>query len=165
MEVIFIIGIAQAVFFSIFLLTKKGNKIANRLLTALLLLISFSLFINYTYITGLILKIPHFVGLDATFDFLYPPIIFLYTRALVSKDTKFQSFDILHLIPFISHLTYVMMTFYMESETYKVDFLMELQRVGMPLDLAIANYIKNNTRIRVRYSDPQPNQRPPAKNW
>ncbi len=142
MNNLFIIGIAQALFFSLFLFTKKENQMANHLLAVLLVLISFSLFLNYAYSTNLILKIPFLIGTDTVFPFIYGPILYLYTRILVSKKHRLNYKDTVHLIPFAVYFIYVFLNFYVKSSSYKLEYLYSLRNLKVPTDLIIANYLK-----------------------
>lgn len=142
MNNLFLIGIAQALFFSLFLITKKENPIANRLLATLLILISFSLFLNYSYSTGLIQKIPFIIGLDTTFPFVYGPILYLYAKILVAKKQKLSYKEFLHLVPFCTYFIYVFFKFYIRSNTYKLEFLEAMRNFEVPPDITVANYLK-----------------------
>ena len=142
MDILFAIGVAQGLFFIFFLLSKKENRIANRLLIALLFIITFSLSLNYLYTTGLISQYPHLIGLDTATPFLVPPIIYFYIKVLVAKYHKFKRLDTFHLVPFVLYFLYVFFTFYIKSGTYKLDFLYQLRNVGIPLDLTITSFLK-----------------------
>ena len=142
MPIVFIIAIAQALFFCFFLITKKGSKILRGLLVLWLILISFSLFLNYLYETEKIKQLPHFIGLDTAFPFLYLPILYVYSQFLVAKKSCLEFKDIIHTIPFIAYLIYVFIFFYFESPQYKLEFLYKLFRGQVPLDIQISNFIK-----------------------
>lgn len=45
-----------------------------------------------------------FLNTWGAFSFLYGPLLFLYVRTRLSKVNRFNSFDIVHLIPFFSYL-------------------------------------------------------------
>ena len=142
MNSLFIIGITQALFFSLFLITKRENQAANRLLVLLLILISFSLFLNYSYLTGLIRKIPFLIGVDNTFPFLYGPILYLYARLLISKNRDFRISDLFHFTPFFLYFLYVFFSFYLRDNSYKLDFLYRIRNSEVPLDIIISNFLK-----------------------
>ncbi|PLX20450.1 MAG: hypothetical protein C0597_04155 [Marinilabiliales bacterium] len=142
MEILFVIGIAQAIFFSYLLLIKKGNKPANRLLAFLLVSISFSLLLQYLYVTNHIEQAPHLIGLDSTFPFIYAPLIFLYAKFVTSQKSTFKITDSIHLIPFTVFLVYIFLSFYLKSGSYKYEYLQNLFKGNVPLDLTIVNYLK-----------------------
>jgi AraC-like DNA-binding protein len=142
MEILFIIGIAQAIFFSLLLISKKNNINANRLLSIWLFLISFSLFIHYLYLTDLIQKVPYLAGLDNPIPFLYPPFIYYYTKLLTSRKPLFSIKSLIHLLPFILYFLYLFFNFYLKSGVYKYEFIKNLQYKNYPIDLLVANYLK-----------------------
>jgi len=51
------------------------------------------------------------------------PLLLCYTRSLVYKNYKLQKFDLIYLIPLAVYLVYITITFYLLSDTNKVDFL------------------------------------------
>ena len=142
MDIFFAIGFAQGILLIIFLFFKRENRTANNLLALLLLLISFSLFLNFLYASGLILKIPHFIGLDNPNPFLIPPLIYFYARALTTKDFKLKPKDLFHLIPFIAYFFYVYVNFFIQDAAYKIEFLETMSNVKMPTDLLISSFLK-----------------------
>lgn len=142
MSVVFIIGIAQALFFCFFLVTKNGSKTLKALLMLWLGLISFSLFLNYLYETAKINQFPHLIGLDTAFPFLYLPILYVYSRFLVAKKSKLDWKDVIHAIPFLGYFIYAFIFFYLESPEYKLEFLQKLFRAEVPLDIQISNFLK-----------------------
>ena len=142
MNNVLIIGVSQAIFLSVFLLSKKENKIANRLLAVMLFLIGFSLLLNYLYSTGQIQNFPHLIGLDTAFPFLYGPLLYFYARILVSPFFRLRSKDLLHLIPFAGYFIYVLFNFYMEDSQYKLDFLTAMRNFEVPTDIVLFNVFK-----------------------
>jgi AraC-like DNA-binding protein len=142
MNNVLIIGVSQAIFLSVFLLSKKENKIANRLLAGMLFLIGFSLLLNYLYSSGQIQNFPHLIGLDTAFPFLYGPLLYFYARILVSPFFRLQSKDLLHLIPFAGYFIYVLFNFYMEDSQYKLDFLTAMRNFEVPTDIVLFNIFK-----------------------
>jgi AraC-like DNA-binding protein len=142
MGIIFIIGIAQGIFFALLLITKSNNQIANRILSFWMFLICFSLFVNYFYITGLIQKVPHLTGLDSPLPFLYPPIIFLYTSLLTKRKATLNRKDILHLLPFLIFFLYMFFNFYLRSGNEKYNLIKSIQFGPIPVEIQIANYLK-----------------------
>jgi AraC-like DNA-binding protein len=142
MNILLIIGIAQALFFCVFLLSSKGNRLSNSLLSFWLVLISFSLFLNYMYETGNINQFPHLIGLDTAFPFLYMPILYFYAKLLVAKSKHYQVSDVFHLIPFLFYFIYVWIYFYSESASFKLEFLGNIKNSILPLDVQISNILK-----------------------
>ena len=142
MDIVFIIGIAQGLFFSLFLFTQKSNLIANRLLIIWLMFICFSLFLNYLYISKLIESCPHLIGLDTALPFLYGPLLYLYCKYLSSSSQHFHKNDYWHFAVFAFYFVYVGVNFYSQSGAYKLHFLQQIHSGHLPFDLTIAIYLK-----------------------
>lgn len=142
MSILYVIAIAQALFFCLFLMTKKGKKILRGLLAVWLVLIGFSLFLSYLYETGKIIHYPHLIGLDTAFTFLYMPIMYIYAKFSVTQSKNLQWTEALHLLPFVIYFIYVSIFFYTESPEYKLAFLKKLFNSEIPLDIQISNLLK-----------------------
>ena len=53
-------------------------------------------------ISGWIVYIPHFYKTAAPFNYLIPPLGYLYIRTLLKNEVAFQKYDWLHFIPFVA---------------------------------------------------------------
>jgi hypothetical protein len=53
-------------------------------------------------ISGWIIYIPHFYKTAAPFNYLIPPLGYLYIRTLLKNEVAFQKYDWLHFIPFVA---------------------------------------------------------------
>jgi AraC-like DNA-binding protein len=53
-------------------------------------------------ISGWIVYIPHFYKTAAPFNYLIPPLGYLYIRTLLKNEGAFQKYDWLHFIPFVA---------------------------------------------------------------
>lgn len=142
MSVLYIIGIGQALFFCLFLLTKKENKLSNIILSFWLFVVCYSLLLNYLYATERIEQFPHLIGTDTAFPFLYMPLLYFYSKLLVARKKRLNAIDILHLTPFVFYLVYVWVYFYSESGDYKLEFLQRINDAELPLDIQISNIFK-----------------------
>lgn len=119
---IFLIGAAQAVLISVFLLNKKENRTANIVLGLTMVIFALDLTFGVIYLTGYISKIPWIVGLTNSFPYLYGPAIFLYTK-LLTNNGIFKKSYFLHLLPFLIIQIYGALFFYFESPEYQMSLL------------------------------------------
>lgn len=142
MDLFLAAGSILALGLSLRLFLKKDNRKANTLLGIMGLLISFSLALNFSYLSGISDHFPHIIGLDNANPFLIAPLIYLYTRALSQKDFQFRKRDVAHLLPFLLYFIYLSLHFFFEKGDYKIDFLRRLQEEGMPKDLLLSSYFK-----------------------
>ena len=116
----------------IFITQRRGNKLANILLSTLqiiiVLLISEYLFFN----TGLYSSLHIPIFLFAPLIFLLGPVYYLYSLVLIGKKQRLQLKDSLHLIPFtfcfINYVDYysTLISFYMGNEASEFDFILNL---------------------------------------
>ncbi len=100
----YLFGAAQGVLLSVALLIhKKGNRIANRLLAALVFAFSLRVLSNVAYWSRALYDVPHFTGVTYSFGFLFGPLLFLYAVFLLGKAKKFNLKTSLHFLPFLIH--------------------------------------------------------------
>lgn len=121
--------------------TKTTSK-ATKILAVLGIIISYSLALNAIYTGGHVNKWPHLIGTDNANPFLIPPLIFFYTQALTNRKFQFRWRDLFHLIPFVAYALYLLAFFLLEDANYKLDFLSNLHKQGMPRDLVVSSYLK-----------------------
>lgn len=116
----------------IFVTQRRGNKLANILLSTLqiiiVLLISEYLFFN----TGLYKSLHVPVFLFTPLIFLIGPVYYLYSSVLIGKKRKLVLKDSFHLIPFIlcliNYLDYyvTLISFYLGNKAGEFDFILNL---------------------------------------
>ena len=103
LSVFFILGAAQAIFFAVILLSKdKSNKYANRYLAIFILVFAADLigeFLDHSlygieYFRVMLILMPG--------DFLYGPLIWLYTKAISSRNYVPHRLTFLHFLPAIT---------------------------------------------------------------
>jgi len=107
-----LIGIFIAVVLN---LRKKGDIIANILISLFVLLHSFftihlSLFLsNYSF------NFPHSLYITASFSFLYGPLLYFYFKRIAGKY-QFKLVDVLHLIPSVALFVYFLPIYLLPAE-------------------------------------------------
>lgn len=123
LAVLNLLGAAQGLFLSVMLLSVKGgNKIANRILAALVATMA-------VIVSGAVVRtvhydfvFPHLSRIHDPFPFLTVPLIFLYIRALTSRKSVFTKKDFLHFIPFVLCVGYLI-PYYLQSREAKLNYL------------------------------------------
>ncbi|WP_075343167.1 helix-turn-helix domain-containing protein [Tenacibaculum agarivorans] len=91
-----------AILFIIALLViKKGKKIANLFLVAIVLLNTLGCFTNLFMFSSLYKHIPLFTLVIYPFVFIAGPVYYFYIQLLLYKDFKFKVNHVLHLIPLV----------------------------------------------------------------
>ncbi len=127
-SIINIIGIVQAIFFSILLLRLKQHPNKAHLFLAVFL-------INYSLIqlgetmedSKYILNFPHLSQLFGPLVFTLGPLIYFYVLALTQKDLQFRLKSLLHFVPYIV-LIILLVPYYKGSAQEKIKYLIEEYR-------------------------------------
>jgi AraC-like DNA-binding protein len=113
-----LLGAIQGLLFGFALMRiRRGNKIANRLLSALSFTISIFLFGAVMRTTSYDSIFPHLSRLHDPFPFLVSPLIFLYIKTLITKEKSFQGKKSLHFVPFITAVVYLIPYYIQNTET------------------------------------------------
>jgi len=102
---------AQGVFLSVALFSKKENRLPNRLLGVLLLLLSVTLAEWAFWWTKLIEQVPGMKAVSYGFQLLYGPLLLLYFEATFERKTL-NIKSLWHLLPF-SILVFLLSPFYL----------------------------------------------------
>lgn len=113
-------GAAQALLLACALFTtKRGNRTANRLLAAFAAAIALSIVGVAVNTTRAVLTFPHLMKIQQPIYFLGAPLLFLYVRALISSKPSFERKDLLHFIPFVLCVIYLL-PYYFKSGADKL---------------------------------------------
>jgi len=147
-----IITVAQLLLFAIFLLTTTRKKQSDKIILALFL------FANSIYILDFLLYrysnliIPYsisFFYIGDTFGFLFGPLLYLYTRAVTSKNYHFRIKHVVHFVPFI--LLFCFTLFYFQFQPYEIK--LELLKTGLYGDtISILYFVIMNFSILIYLS-------------
>lgn len=120
--ILLFIGAAQGFLLSVALASlRRGNRIANRILSVLLLF--FSAMIAIHALKQLETPAYHEAGEEKyghTIFFLFGPLIFFYVKALTSQQMKFYFKYSLHLVPFFF---FILLYYYIGHISYQSDFV------------------------------------------
>lgn len=100
LAVLSLLGAAQALLLALALASfKRGNRVVNRILAALAATTSVTIIGSILNSTRYILLFPQVAQLHSPFNFLIPPLIYLYIRALISRKWKFGKQMLWHFVP------------------------------------------------------------------
>ncbi len=123
-QIILLLGAVQGLLLSIFLFSIRTNRIANRLLAFLALIWGIVLMVFALQERGLYLRFPHLSMVFGQLIFLLFPLLFLHTKYLLTRHSKFQLKDLLHFLPFLLS-TLAFMDFYIKSAEQKVALMQD----------------------------------------
>ena len=123
MEIIYIIGAAQAIFLSILAFNKKNKHDGDYILAVWLCFIGIHLLDYYLNKTGLTFEYPHLLGIGACFPLLQGPFMYVYTLVMINKSNKLKAVYLLHGLPFLVFTIYFLFDFYFLDATEKLTYI------------------------------------------
>ena len=98
-----------------------SNKIfAGFLLAKALCILNFLSFRLYDYTYS---YFPHLFYFGSSFTILWGPLLYLYTKSLLSNENKLKTVELLHFIPFLTHFLYLSVIFHFHNAEYKRDII------------------------------------------
>ena len=101
LSIITTIGTVKGVFLSIIIFYMKiGNRLANKLLSLLVLSFSYSIVQGVIIPINIISYIPHLYMTGMPFQFLFAPLLLVYVKVLSNTEFNFTKKDSLHPLPF-----------------------------------------------------------------
>ncbi|MEE4292608.1 MAG: helix-turn-helix domain-containing protein [Xanthomonadales bacterium] len=101
MEVIFIIGAAQAFFLPLLIFNKAERSRADYVLAAWFVLIGLALLGHYLEVTGRAADFPIFLGFWTCFPMLMGPAAYVYALAVTRGDEVLKPTLLLHALPYL----------------------------------------------------------------
>ena len=136
-----LLGVAQALLLAAALLSvKRGNRTANRLLAAFVIVIAIGVGGATMASDRFIPLYPHLLKIQDPFYILGAPLLYLYVRTLI-KGRGLGKKDLLHFLPFTLCLLYLLPFYFQSSEA-------KLVSVGSHFDFwARWSYIRSTTLI------------------
>lgn len=126
---ILISGILQGIFLIILLNNKGLNKIPNRILSVLILILTGHLALIYLDVRNLFLQFPHLSRLAWLFPVLYGPLILLFTQSIVETDFSLRPKHFSYLLPFGIYLI-LLLPYYTSAASDKLDILSDPARLA-----------------------------------
>ena len=116
---LFFISIAQGLFLiSMLIFRGSQNIIASRLIIAIL---SLMIVTNLAYIvvrTDLKYYMPQLFGLPFGMIFLFGPLFFLYSKAIIAHSFRWEQKLLLHFIPYFAYLLYLSPFFLIKKQAW-----------------------------------------------
>jgi AraC-like DNA-binding protein len=125
LDIVNIIVIFQLLIFSFFLFTKKKNTISNRILGLFLFSQSVGIFHFLTINNPSVISAlsPHLYLLGLPFQLVWGPTFYLYIKSLMITDYRLPKDKIIHFIPFIITVLYLLFNFYFLDSWTKISII------------------------------------------
>lgn len=120
LDIVVLLGGSQGVGLAAVLARRRDDRVANRLLSALVGALSLMLVLG---VLGQRLGFsgqPHLLGLGAPLPFLFGPLLYLYVSALTRPAERFEARWLLHGIPFAADVLFMLGAFYLKAGPEKL---------------------------------------------
>ncbi len=109
---------------------KRGDRTANRILSALIFVFSLRLLEVVAIWTKYILEVPYLFTATASFKYLYGPLLYFYAKS-VTQGIRFNKRYLWHFVPFVIHAL-IHIPLYLTSRAYKIDLLTNYVLIDNP---------------------------------
>lgn len=126
MDIIYILGLSQAVFLSLLIFSKKEKSQKDYVLGVWLAFMGLHLLTYYFHSSGLDQTYPHLLHLGAFFPMLEGPLMFVYVLVTVSETGKLKPVYLLHGLPFLILNAFFLFDFYLLGAEQKLAYYLEL---------------------------------------
>ncbi len=119
-------GALQGLFLAFLLATRKANQLANKLLAALILLISAQSVLVAFDTREFFLAFPHLSKISWLLPTLFAPLIYLFIQKLTAISPRFKLFDLIHFLPSLVTLLYLL-PYFLKSKAEKIAYLSDFE--------------------------------------
>ena len=126
------LGLQGLILSYILFFKKRGIVKGSRVLGVLVFLFSLIL-LAYGSMQGSLFGIyPHFLLIAFPFYFLRPPLYYLYSLVLTRKAFRFKKIYLLHLIPFLLYVIYMLFIFKDMPDAIRLTFMVSPEKTDSP---------------------------------
>jgi len=133
-DIVLLVGAAQGLLICIPLLRYPNNRAPNRILAAFILLLSIDLVCACLNNSTIVLEHPWLYDINASFPFLFTPIMYFYVSVMTGKIVRFRPRYLVHLVPFLFHAVFVYVVFYGLPVSGKIEIISAALDSGRIID-------------------------------
>ncbi len=127
-QILLLVGAAHALLLALTLFNiQRGNRLANRIFAAILLVFAFTMVSDVISSTDYLLRHPHFSKIQAPLAFLLAPLFYLYVRAMTEPGFRMQKAHLLHFVP-ATLCVLGLMPYYLQSASAKTAHILRDQQ-------------------------------------
>ena len=152
-----IIGAVQGIFLAIILFNSRNHQAANRILGALLLVISYLLVWTVIHDSRQLVHYPNLWGTGPALSLAIVPLLFLYVRAMTSTQFAWKKTYYFHFLPILLFLLGDL-PFYLQDEETQQDLITVHYETSpgsffffLLLSIYFVAYIASTIRMLARY--------------
>jgi len=120
LDSVILLGGLQGLGLAAVLLRRKKDRVANRLLAALVGALSLMLLVGLLEMRWGLSSQPHLLALATPLPFLFGPLLYLYVDALTRPAARFEARWLFHGLPFAANVLFLLQGFYLKSGPEKL---------------------------------------------
>lgn len=120
LDSVILLGGLQGVGLGAVLARRHKDRVANRLLAALVGALSLMLLLGVPEMRWGLSSHPHLLALSSPLPFLFGPLLYLYVAALTRPAARFEARWLFHGIPFAANVLFLLQGFYLKSGPEKL---------------------------------------------
>src|SRR5512147_2769794 len=120
LDSVILLGGLQGVGLAAALVRRQKDRVANRLLAALVGALSLMLLVGFLEMRWGLSSHPHLLALATPLPFLFGPLLYLYVAALTRPAARFEARWLFHGLPFAANVLFLLQGFYLKSGPEKL---------------------------------------------
>jgi len=136
-----LLGAVQGIFLAGALASKRRNRLANRVLAAMMVAFSIGLATQVYHALGLERQYPHFFGVGYPMPFLFGPLVYLYAVFAADRQRRFTQLDAVHLAPFVIVVAASLPVYFLTGPE-KLAFYVRLREGSVPTWIVVTDWLK-----------------------
>lgn len=145
LQILLVAGAIQGVILAFLLFTRRNNQIANRILSFLMFILSFQIVLVAYDNRDFFMAYPHLSKISWLLPTLFGPLLFLFTKKLLTENAKLKRKDALHLFPLLLY-SVLLAPYFIQSATAKRIYLDNFEVASID-DFGILNQVTNGIHL------------------
>ncbi len=119
-QALMLLAVGQGAVLAVVLSRRANNRLANRILAALVAAVSLMLLLGFLDLRWGWHGHPNLIALGAPLPYLFAPLQWLYVVALTRPLTRLEPRQLVHAVPFLADLLFMLLAFYFQSPERKL---------------------------------------------
>jgi AraC-like DNA-binding protein len=141
-DTVILLGVLQGAALAVVLAMRATNRVANRILAALVGAVALMLLLGYLESRWARHGYPHLLGLGGPLPFLFGPLLYLYIVALTRPLARIESRWLVHALPFLAFIIYMSQAFYLKAGEEKLALAREAMAGTAPFSFYFVNVLE-----------------------
>lgn len=137
-----LLGAGQGAVLSVVLARREQNRLANRILAALVAGVALMLVLGFIDLRWGRRGYPHLLALGAPLPYLFAPLQWLYVVALTRPLRRLDARQLVHGLPFAAYTIFMALAFYSKSGAEKTALAQEVIAGGGPTSLFVMDAVQ-----------------------